>query len=305
MRRAAAPASLIRVAMVLIPLLLAGAISAGQARARIHERDDAGVEVVLSAPAARVISLAPNVTELLYAVGAGGTLVGAAEYSDYPPAARELPRVGDAMRVDLESLLALKPQLVVAWLSGNPATTLARIRALGIPVFAVEAHELADVARHLRTLSRLTGTPAQGEAAARDFEAGIARLRAEYHATARLDVFYQISDQPIYTINGRHIISRVIELCGGRNLFAELGTLAPRVSREAVLLADPQVILSGLQAQTGDVFAAWRSWTRMRAVANSDLYHVNPDHLHRSTPRLLDGAQAVCAALAQARGKSK
>lgn len=285
-------------------LLCAAGLQAGPALAEIRETDDGGRELLLPAPAARVISLAPNVTELLYAAGAGGKLVGAVEYSDYPPAARQLARVGDATRVDLESLLALKPQLVVGWLSGNPASTLERLRDLGIPVYTLEPRVPTDVARHLRVLARLTGTAATGENAARAFEAGIADLAAEYRNAEPLSVFYQISEQPIYTVNGEHIISRVIELCGGRNVFADPRILAPRVSREAVLLADPQVIVSGLQVEEKDAFAAWRPWTRLRAVASGNLYRVNPDHLHRATPRLLDGARAVCEALAKARRKA-
>jgi len=250
----------------------------------------------------RIISLAPNLTELAYAAGAGATLVGTVEYSDYPDAARALPRVGDAWRVDPERVLALEPDLVLAWASGTPVDTIARLESLGLRVVSIPTYRLADVAAALRTIGKIAGTSPVAEASAAAFDASIRRLRADRAGAPAVSVFIEIDDEPLFTVNGRHVISEIVELCGGRNVFAELPQLAPPVSIEAVLARDPQVILS-TDDTIADPLALWRRWTRIAAVRDGTIYSMSSDTLTRATPRLADGAGDVCAALDDARAR--
>lgn len=270
--------------------------------AAITVQDDAGRTVTLAQPAQRIVSLAPHATELLFAIGAGERIVGTVSHSDYPPAADGIPRVGGYSRLDLERIVALEPALIVGWSSGNPSSTLARLRALGFAVYETEPRQVSDIAEALRRLGALTGERAQAEAAAQRLAAGFAELR-EAHAGARpVATFYQVWDNPLLTVNDEHIISQVIALCGGRNVFGDLAALTPRVDVEAVLVADPQAIVaSGMAAARPEWLDAWRAWPALRAVRSGQLYFVPPDLLQRPTPRLLTGARQLCAQLAEAR----
>jgi iron complex transport system substrate-binding protein len=286
------------VRQVLVGLLLA---FAAQAQA-VESVDILGDDIQLAQPAQRIVSLAPHITELLFAAGVGARIVGADAWSDYPPAARNIARIGDSSRIDLERVLALKPDLVVAWDSGNPRADIARLRQLGVPVFVSEPRRLQDIADDLRKLGHLAGADAAADAAAQSFEARVVALRAKYAEQRPLRVFYQISAQPLMTVNGAHLISALLALCGGRNVFADLTPLAPAVSTEAVLGADPDVIIAGSwPGEPDNAFDTWKSWPQLRAVRNGRLYTVPADDLHRATPRILDGAQRVCTLLQQAR----
>ncbi len=248
----------------------------------------------------RIVSLAPHLTELVYAAGAGETLVGTVAYSDYPAEALDIERIGDAWRVDLERLLALRPDLVLAWPSGTPQQTLERLRGSGLEVALLPTESLRDVASALRRIGELTGHAAEAGAAARRFEEEVAALRERHEDAAAVSVFVQLDDQPLYTINGRHLISEVVELCGGRNVFGELPQLAPAVSLESVLARDPQVILS-TDDTIDDPRQAWSRWQGMRAVRAGTIYAVPADTVSRPTPRLTEGIAAVCEALTAAR----
>jgi len=207
--------------------------------------DDRGTRVTLAAPAQRIVALSPHLAELAFAAGAGNRLVGAARHSDFPPAVRDLPQTGDAARVDFERVALLKPDLVLAWSSGNPAGDLARVEQLGFAVFVTEPARLADVPRLLRAIGELAGSRPAAEKAAAGFEREIATLRARNAHAARVRVFYQIWHKPLLTVNGAHVISDVIALCGGENVFADLSQLTPTISLESVLAARPEVILGG------------------------------------------------------------
>jgi iron complex transport system substrate-binding protein len=252
----------------------------------------------------RIVSLAPSLTELAYAAGAGDAMVGTVEYSDYPAAARALPRVGDAWSVDAEAVLALRPDLVLSWPSGTPEGTVARLRSLGVQVVEIPTFRLADVAAALRSVGRIAATEAVAEGAARRYEIEIRDLRASHAGTRRVAVFVEIDDEPLYTVNGRHVISEVLELCGGSNVFADLPQLAPQVAIEAVLARDPEVILS-TDDTISDPAALWRRWRGMKAVKAGSIYSMSSDTLTRSTPRLAIGAAEVCAALDDARRRLK
>jgi len=248
----------------------------------------------------RIVSLAPSLTEIAYAAGAGPALVGTVEYSDFPDAARSVPRIGDGWRIDYERVLALRPDVVLAWASGTPRTTIERLQAMQLRVIEVETYRLADVPAALRMLGELVGTTATAEAAAARFEAGVAALRAAHAGAPTVTVFVQIDDQPLFTVNGRHIISEVVALCGGRNAFEGLAQLAPQIDVEAVLARDPQVFLNADEAGV-DPAARWRDWPQLTAVRHGTIYPLPADTVARATPRLLAGAQAVCDALDDAR----
>lgn len=286
--------------LVLGALLLAGT----PARAALVLDDDTGRAITLPGPAQRIVSLAPHVTELIYAAGAGTHLVGAVEYSDYPEAARKLPRVGGYSRLDLEAIAALRPDLVIAWKSGNRDDHLARLRALGIPVFVTEPRELEDVARSLGTIGRLAGTEGAAEAAAQAFRARRDALAARYGSRPPVRTFYQIWDQPLMTVNGEHLISKVIRLCGGENVFAGLPTLAPKIGVEGVLAANPEVIVaSGMGEARPEWLDQWKRWPALTATVRGNLYFIPPELIQRHTPRILDGATQLCGFLEQARQK--
>lgn len=248
----------------------------------------------------RVVSLAPSLTEIAYAAGAGATLVGTVEYSDYPAAARSLPRVGDGWRVDVEQVLALRPDVVLAWSSGTPQATIERLEAVGLRVVPVSTFRLADVSAALRLIGQLAGTQSVAEAAAARFDAEIRRLRERHAGASLLTVFIQIDDQPLFTVGGRHVLSEVVELCGGRNVFANLPQVAPQVDVEAVLARDPQVILS-TDDTVADPAAEWRRWPQLVAVRAGAVYALPSDFVARATPRLVEGVAATCAALDDAR----
>lgn len=250
----------------------------------------------------RLISLAPNLTEIAYAAGAGSLLVGTVEFSDYPGAAKAVPRVGDAWRVDPERVLELRPDVVLVWPTGTPETTISRLRSLGLNIIEVPTQSLADVPRALRQVGRLAGTLPMAERAAQDFETRVAQQRARYAQRPPLSVFIQIDDEPIYTVNGQHVISEIVMLCGGRNVFADLPQLAPPISAEAVLAADPQVILS-----TDDTIAnpleLWNRWPRMKAVRSGNVFRLSSDLVTRASPRLAQGVEVTCSALERARSR--
>ncbi len=273
------------------------------AAADISVVDDTGRTVTLTRPAQRIVSLAPHVTELLFAAGAGKSVVGVVRYSDYPAAARQVPLVGEAGALDLETLLSLKPDLIVAWRSGNPAGAIERLLKFNIPVFLSEPRQLDDVATTLERLGRLAGTETSATAAGSEFRAGLRQLHDRYADQPVVTVFYQIWDRPLITLNGRHMVSAVLELCGGKNVFAALPVLAPEVGVEPVLAADPQVIIASGSASSEDHgLSQWARWPSLRAVRNKQLYFVEPDYIQRSTPRLLQGAREICRALENARG---
>lgn len=255
-------------------------------------------------PIERIVSLAPHLTELAFAAGAGERILGTVEYSDYPAAARRIPRIGDAFRVDLERLVAIAPDAVLAWDSGTPVQTIERIDALGMRVELFSTQRLQDIAVALRRLGRLAGTSETAESAARQFEQEIRVLRRQYRGRAPVSVFFQINDRPLYTVNANHILSEIVALCGARNVFANLNDLAPAIGIEAVIAADPQVILA-LDESTRNAAEQWRKWRHIDAVRSGNVFTLSADELARPSTRLSEGAAAVCRALDTARKNLK
>lgn len=278
----------------------------GVAAAGVAVHDDSGREVVLAHPAARIVSLAPHVTELLYEAGAGDDLVATTAYSDYPAAAARLPRVGGLAGIDIEAVVAQKPDLVIAWSSGTSRVQLEQLERLGIPVFRSEPQTLEDVASTLERFGVLTGHVGQAAAAARRFRTQTDALRATYAQRAPVRVFFQVWNDPLMTIGGTQLISQVIELCGGRNVFAGLKTLAPVVDVEAVIRADPQIIVTTATSNDHRAdLAAWQRWTGVAAVRDARYLFLDPATITRQTSRILIGAERMCRAIDAARSPAR
>lgn len=275
----------------MITLMLALSMSVGLL-AEIRLTDDLGRDVVLAQPAERIVTLIPHATELMFEIGAGDRVVATVAYSDYPDAARQIQRIGDFNTLNTEAIIALRPDLLIAFTSAPNLGDVARLEELGLKVFHSDPQTFADIARTLRDFGRLTGLPAAGEAAANDFEAGIAGLRSRYADKTPLSVFYEVWHDPIFTLNGDSYISDIINLCGGINVFADLPVISPQVSLEAVFNQDPQVIVTGPPADQSP--SPWYDWPQLQAVKNDALIHINPDDMHRPTPSLLVGAEQLC-----------
>lgn len=269
--------------------------------AEISVTDDAGQAVILASPAQRIISLAPYITELLFAAGAGQAIVGVTEFSDYPEAARSLAQVGGGSGLDLEAIIALQPDLVVAWQSGNPRGQVERLQSLGITVFLSEPRRLQDVPDTLRRLGQLAGTASAAAARADHFRHRYTELHDNYAARPKVSVFYQIWDQPLMTLNGEHLFSDVLRLCGGENVFGALPALAPQIDLEAVLLADPDVIVVAADDGDSPLVSAWQRWPELSAVKHGHVYAIQRDQLVRHSPRILDGAERLCKLLDEVR----
>ncbi|MDD2662575.1 MAG: cobalamin-binding protein [Dechloromonas sp.] len=284
--------------------LTAALLLAAPVRAELVFTDDTGHSVRLKAPAKRIVAIAPHLAESLYAAGAGDRLVGTVDYSDYPPEAKKVRRVGGYSRLDLEAIAALKPDLVLAWQSGNNMSQVDKLKGLGLPVYVWQPNRMDDVAGQLERMGQLAGTEPAAHAAAERFRQRLAALRGANANKPKVRVFYQIWKAPLMTVGGPQIISDAIKLCGGENVFGHLPQMAPTVSVEAVLEADPEAIVAtGMGDARPEWLADWNPWTRMTAVRRGNLFHINPDIMQRHTPRLLDGAERLCAHLDTARAR--
>jgi ABC-type Fe3+-hydroxamate transport system substrate-binding protein len=249
----------------------------------------------------RLVSLAPHLTELVCAVGACARLVGVSAYSDYPPQVAGQPQISDAASVNLEAVLGLKPDLVLAWDGGTPPETISRLRGLGLRVEPLRVRGLDDVALALLRTGELLGTREQAEQAAQAYRARLAQLRARWRGAAPIRSVYQIETAPAYAINRDSPISEAMALCGGVNVFAGLPTLAAPVSAEAMLAAQPEVVIFGGEENTLAMRDYWARLAQAPAARYDNLYPVDANLLGRAAPRLLDGVEQVCGALDQAR----
>jgi iron complex transport system substrate-binding protein len=267
--------------------------------------DDLGRSVAVPAPPLKIVSLAPGATEMLFAAGAGGELIATVEYADEPPAARRVRRIGDVAAVDLERLVALRPDVVIAWPAGGNPAQREKIAALHIPIYQQQVVRLADIPASLRRLGMLAGTQAAAEHAAADVEARLARLRARYGATGGLhrpSVLLQVWNRPIYTVGGRHLMSDALELCGARNVFADLAEAGPVVDTEAVIGRNPDVIVAAAPPGEGAAWLAdWRRFPGMTAVHNGALLAFEDQGLSRLGPSVIDATEGLCEALARVR----
>jgi len=283
------------------PLLLSALLVAMPAHAAVRVVDDTGASVALAAPATRIITLAPHAAELVYAAGAGASVVGVMKGSDYPPAVAELPVIGDVAALDLEKIVMLAPDLIVTWPWTTPAQ-VAWLRARGVAVFEADAHTIDGIATDIERIGALSGTDAAARAAALQFRTRVAQLARDGRDGAPLRVFYQVSGVPMFTLGGRHLVSQAIARCGGENVFAGLTIPAPQVSVEAVLAANPQVIIAGTDdARRPAWLDDWSRWPALDAARHHALFVVDANLLHRPGPRFVDGIAQLCGTLADAR----
>ncbi len=296
-----------------------GAAFAATQHDRISVRDDKNLEVSVLRPAQRIVVLTPHATELVFAAGGGTRIVGAVSHSDYPVAARAIPRVGDYARLDIERIIALKPDLIVAWSSGNPARQLMPLQQLGIPVFFSEPRQLAQIPSNIERLGQLMATSKVAQPLAKAQRQTLQRLKERYGGRAVVPVFYQVSEAPLYTLNGEHIVSESLRLCSGKNVFAGLKGLAPVVTIEAVLQANPEAIMRGMEAgervtQKPAVqmkgkklpkaplgLEAWQRYSSLLAVQRNNLFTQDADLLSRPGPRMIEGTAQLCQQLELAR----
>ena len=284
-----------------VPFLLS--LVAVAAQAEVSVRDDIGNTVRLAQPAKRIVSLAPHMTETLFAAGAGERIVGTVDYSDYPEAAKKIQRVGGYSRLDLEAIAALKPDLIVGWQSGNAAAHLDKLKGLGYTIYVSQPNRIEDVASEIERLGTLAGG-ATAAAEAKRFRERLAALRAQYSGKASVRTFYQIWKQPLMTVGKNQIISDAIRLCGGENVFGKLEQMAPTVTVEAVIAANPETIIaSGMGDSRPEWLDDWKKWTGIEAVKRDNLFFVPPELIQRHTPRLLEGTEILCKHLETVRGR--
>ena len=265
--------------------------------------DDAGRFKAITYSARRVVTLAPSLTELVYAAGAHEQLVGVSSYSDFPEGAKHKPQVADASGVSFEALLALKPDLVLAWKGGTRTADIARLESLGVNVFVMEIRTLADVPRALRTIGKLTGKPEFGdtpERVAAAFEWKLGLLKEVSKGKAPLRVFFEISQMPLMTVNGQHFISETVKLCGGVNVFSDASQIVIEPSREALLQRGADAILRPASIQK-DIARDKALYAGLSAYREGRIYPLNADWILRPGPRVLLAAEEVCAALDRAR----
>jgi iron complex transport system substrate-binding protein len=280
--------------------LLLGAASVAQAQVTVV--DDTGTRITLAQPAQRVISMAPHATELLFAVGGGKRIVGTMNWSDYPPEAKSIPQVGSNSEIDVERVVALKPDLIVVWQSGNTARQIEQLARLGIPIFRSEPKKLEQVATSMERFGELLGTGRQARTAAADYRAQVERLAARYRKAAPVRVFYQVWDRPVYTLNDQQIVGDIIRTCGGENVFGGLPVIAPEVSIEAVLARNPEAIVAGDEHAPSDRGVnIWKPYGALVAVKRGNLFTLDGELLTRPGPRTAQGAARMCELLEQAR----
>ncbi len=274
-----------------LTLLFFSSLVAGE----IRLKDYTGEELLLDKPATRVVALSPHIVENVFAAGAGDFLVGVVEHSDFPEQALSLPKVGGFAGLNREVLLALKPDLVIAWKSGNGAEMINQVKELGIPVFIDEPTAMADIAASMRAIGKLTDREQAANHAARKFLTKLAQLEMAHTDLSQISVLYQIWHSPIQTVNKDHLISKIISLCGGYNAFGDAIPVAPVINRETVIARNPDIIIaSGIGEERPEWLDFWKQWPSLNAVKNNDLYHIPPDYLQRHTPRVLQGAEMMC-----------
>ena len=284
---------------MLTAALMAG-LSITSAQAAITVKDDGGQTVTVARPALRIISLAPSVTELLFAAGGGSRVVGAVNYSDFPEAAKRIPRIGSNREIDMELLISLKPDLIVAWRHNSSDRQIEMVRQLGIPVFQSDAQTLDAIPDSVERLGQLMGTDAAAKTAAASLRTQLASLRKQYAGRAPVRVFYQVWDKPLYTLSGKHILTDAMHLCGGVNVFDKLAVTAPVVTLESVLQENPEVIIATAEKNYGGVLL-WKPYGTMTAVSRNNLFTLDGHLLNRAGPRMIQGTATMCEVLEQAR----
>lgn len=264
--------------------------------------DDLGNEVRLETPAQRIVSLSPHITESLYVAGAGEKLVATVQFSNYPEPANDIPVIGSFREISYESIVALDPDLVIVWASGNGEEIIARLRSLGFTLYLDEPRSIEAIANSVRNFGVLADSREVAERQADELLTRLALLDQGEVAGEPLRVFYEVWNEPLTTLNGEHLVSDIIRLCGGENIFNDAIPLAPVVSTESVLSADPQlIVVSGMNEERPEWLDEWRDWPGLTAAETGQLRFVPPDLLQRNSPRIIQGAEMMCEFIEQAR----
>jgi len=278
-------------------------LTGSAAMVEIRVIDDTDFELILERPAQRIISLAPHLTESVFAIEAGNNLVGVVNFSNYPPEAQSIPQVGTYKKISYETVAAMQPDLILAFGSGNGWDMINRLRDLGFSVYVDEPRHLRDIATTLKKLGLLLGRERQGAMAADKFLKRYQQLQESYSHKRPVRLFYEVWNEPLLTINEDHLIADVIRLCGGQNIFADAVPLVVKVNVETVVRRNPEaIIVSGMGEERPEWLDDWRNWPSIAAVGHNQLYFIPPDILQRHTPRILDGAEQMCRFLDLARG---
>lgn len=273
-----------------------------QHKSTIEVTDYLGNSVMLNSPAKKIVALAPHLVENVYSAGAGDQLIAVVVHSDFPEQAKSLPVVGGYQTINLEEILALQPDLVLAWDSGNSNANINSLRELGLTVYVDRTKTLEGIARTIQDIGVLAGTSDTANEVSNDFLTELDRLRTTFKDARKISTFYQVWNKPLRTINGQHVISATIELCGGTNIFADLAQVAPVINVEAIIEQDPEAIIaSGTGDSRPDWLDEWQQWQSLQAVQKDALFFVHPDHIQRHTIRILEAARSVCRQLDQLR----
>jgi iron complex transport system substrate-binding protein len=281
-----------------LALLATASVSALAAAPAFIVVDDAGRKISLPHVPQRIVSMAPGATEMLFAGGAGQRVIATVEFSDEPAEARKIPRIGDSNAIDIERVVALRPDVVVVWEGGNNVAQVNRLERLGLPLYRHKVERLADLPVALRRLGALTDTRDVAEKAARDIESRVARLQQRYGRSGGVTVLLEVWNRPIYTVGGSHMMTDSLRLCGARNVFADLKEQGPSVDTEAVIGRDPDVIVAVAPTGTASGWLdEWRRFRSLRAVRNGRLVPFEDARLSRLGPSALDGTEALCEAL--------
>jgi iron complex transport system substrate-binding protein len=284
-----------------VALLVVG-VSCGRPAQAVSFSDDLGNKLTLDRVPARIVSIAPGATEMLFAAGAGHRLIATVDYSDEPLQARQIPRIGDANAIDLERLVALRPELVVVWPRGNNVSQIARLERLGIPVYRQQVDALSQLPASIIRLGDMAGTRQRAAAAASQVSARLDELKRAYAGRPELSVLLQVWDRPVYTVGGTHLVSDALRLCGARNLFEDLRGAGPAVDVEAIVARDPDLIIAVADQSTAKRWLEnWRKLPSLRAVRTGRLMTMDDPRLTRLGPSVLDATEKLCRAIDRAR----
>lgn len=272
------------------------------ASAELFFTDDLGKKITLPRPAKRIVSLAPHITENLFAAGAGQYIVGVVAYSDYPPAANKIKQIGSYKKIDIEAVVALKPDIIIAWGSGNDELQIEQFRKLGIPIYVEDPRKIQDIADSIEDYGRMVNNMREAIEVAQEFRLRYRDIRRKYSARTKLRGFYQVWNKPLITINDQHLITDVMRICSIENMYGELTQLAPRITVESVLEKDPQMIIaSGMGEAKPEWLDDWKKWDKLQAVQYNNLFFIPPAMIQRHAPRILDAAERLCEQAEEAR----
>ncbi|MDP5134800.1 cobalamin-binding protein [Rheinheimera baltica] len=242
----------------------------------------------------RIVALAPHITEMLYAIGAGDRLVAVSDYSDFPSEAQTLPRVASYASVNIEAVLALKPDLVIAWRTGNPQSDIKRLQQFGVNVAFSDPITLEDIAKELRMIGKRVGMQDIANEEANRFTRQLSALRSKYQHKAPVPVFFAMGTAPVSTVANNAWPQQMLTLCAADNTFRNVKGDYPQVGIEQVVAARPEVIIQPVRPNFAADFSFWQRFVTLPAVQKHQFLSVNADYLYRTTPRTLLGIQQLC-----------